>query len=705
MDNTLNIPNQKLVEKHETKYEIKHENGNIIKERNDYIKLENYRGHLNTDPNFLDFGEINENSLCGIIFQITTIDYKENDDSFNHYYKICDSLIECIGFSIHENIGILFHNYSTFPLQYVRNWNFYIKNTIKHKKYEMNYFMNKRINHNMSLISSSTIGSLSNLGLKYSIPIIERKFMSFEWNVGRTNNQLYSFEAMLQYCAIYIDRTLILPFTTHRNHELGMMLNQSNSIWDMIKLSEFCDYLFEEEITLNTIPIKFKQYILDSNDINYDKNTFDIKLNNDDIKWKNELLLLNQDKMIKNEPNFNLLQLLEYRYFTNNDHWKLSHENLIHNNWNNNEWECYVSRGIRDEIPHNSLNNCRLIQFCLGRYAHFKLDDWPIFNVLNFIIPSPRIRKAVDNTIKFWFEQDKNYRIGIHRRAMKEGGKDSSGSPYVCRFRSKSVSISGRYQSLRKHIQNAVGDDKAKGITDLYDRTCAINFDTIQEILKFHKQQPLLQKIFFDSNIKEYKQRLNNIERWFLACDGQEPEILNEFIDNYGAITLNGKILADFWNGPLYWNKPKQMEDEQKSYNKIIETQYLKYLKLFKNEKILNDEEKKWNDLLSDKHKPRWWYDMSKIEFWRKEIVVFDMWMLKRSQFFIGSWHSTLTRNVCHWRGYKNMYNSTNCYLSHKWRAIHDKNHKPPPIDSEYAYNWYDLDVIDKPKLMWKDGF
>eukprot|EP01084_Bolivina_argentea_P203319 347285_1 len=105
---------------------------------------------------------------------------------------------------------------------------------------------------------------------------------------------------------------------------------------------------------------------------------------------------------------------------------------------------------------------------------------------------------------------------------------------------------------------------------------------------------------------------------------------------------------------------------------------------------------------LTDQHQQRWYYDISKIEMWRKEIVVFDMWMLKQSQFFVGSWHSTLTRNVCHWRGYKNMYNSTNCYLTHKWRAMYETQHKVP-IDGDWGYNWFDIDAVDKPLLTWED--
>ena len=225
--------------------------------------------------------------------------------------------------------------------------------------------------------------------------------------------------------------------------------------------------------------------------------------------------------------------------------------------------------------------------------------------------------------------------------------------------------------------------------------------DTIQDILSFHKQEPLLRKIHFDNKIKEYKLRKNQIEPWFLACDNQEPEKLKDFLNKYGAITLNGKLLADFWNGKLYWNKAKNMEIEHIKNAKIVEIQYLKYLKIYFNDDILLKKEYNlWiKRLKTNNHQPRWWYEMSEIEYWRKEIVIFDMWMLKESKFFIGSWHSTLTRNVCHWRGYKNMFNSTNCYLVHKWRSLHDENYKPPNSNDPYSYNWFDINTLDKPKI------
>eukprot|EP01083_Nonionella_stella_P027620 76086_1 len=682
-------------------------------ETHQYVKLTNYRAHLNTDPDFVHFGQINEDSLSGVILKVSNT----NDNTLQQLSATCDSMPQCIGFSRHPSIGVLFHSPSSFPLQYVRNWNFYIKNKAQHKAYEMDRFVNKRINYSMQLVSTSTIPSLATLGLRYAVPIIPRKFMTFEWNLGRTNNQLYSFEAMLQHSVIYL-RSLILPYTTHRNHELGTMLNKSLSVWDMMKLSELVDYVFEHELATHSIPAMTQYAVTDNHDINYDKNTFDIELSSDDKHWKRYFENVPNTenlKSLQNDPNYNLLSLLGYRMFTNNPAWALSHENTIHNDWED-RWQCFVSRGLRDKAPHQALKNCRLLHFALGRYNHFKLDDHPIFDVLQFVIPSQRIRDAVDNHIHLWFEREENYRVGVHRRAMKEGGHDAAGSPYVCRYKAKSLTHSGQYSGLRRHVDTVVrkklenqglNDEelrtKVTAVTDMYDRTCAIEFETVQQILKFHKQEPLLQMIFWDGRIKEYKERKDRIERWFLACDNQEPEELKDLIEKYGAITLNGEVLADFWNGPLYWNMAGAMEKEQRTHGPIVEKQYIKYLKLFASREDVERERDSWVEMSKDNHKVRWWYDMSRIEFWRKEIVVFDMWMLRRSQFFVGSWHSTLTRNVCHWRGYENMYNSTNCYLVHKWRAMHEAQHKPP-IDSDYPFNWFDLDAVEKPLLVWKDG-
>merc|ERR1712228_106674 len=58
-----------------------------------------------------------------------------------------------------------------------------------------------------------------------------------------------------------------------------------------------------------------------------------------------------------------------------------------------------------------------------------------------------------------------------------------------------------------------------------------------------------------------------------------------------------------------------------------------------------------------------------------KEEVLFDMWALKHADFLVGSWMSTLTRNVCHWKGKDGMYNGNMCFLKEKWEdTVSGKN-------------------------------
>merc|ERR1712087_580466 len=103
-----------------------------------------------------------------------------------------------------------------------------------------------------------------------------------------------------------------------------------------------------------------------------------------------------------------------------------------------------------------------------------------------------------------------------------------------------------------------------------------------------------LQQNFWDQRIVEYKERANQMEPWFLACDGQEPEVLEAFIAEQGAITQNGRKLPDFWNGPLFWNRAQEMEDAQKHYAWTAERQYIKYLKLFADEEALERGHSAW---------------------------------------------------------------------------------------------------------------
>ncbi|ETO33719.1 hypothetical protein RFI_03380 [Reticulomyxa filosa] len=83
---------------------------------------------------------------------------------------------------------------------------------------------------------------------------------------------------------------------------------------------------------------------------------------------------------------------------------------------------CHQSADIRDNIPVDILHQCDVIHFAASRYNHFKLDDFPVFDVVQFFIPAKYIRDAVDQFIHQKFGHKQDYRIAVHRRAMKEGG-------------------------------------------------------------------------------------------------------------------------------------------------------------------------------------------------------------------------------------------------------------------------------------------
>ena len=337
-----------------------------------------------------------------------------------------------------------------------------------------------KLSYTQRLLSSDDIPSLSHIwqwksdesneikneikipNYPYGVPLLPRKFVTYEWNVGRTNNQIYSFEAMLQYCVLY-ERTVIVPISTHRNHPIGFTSTDESAIWDFFKLTELCDFVFEYELaTLSTINIPFKDNFdamvkengnmsLSSKEEGFIMNSeFDLKIDGtltDLMKLKPfigkdvsyfskdlEPVLLSGDEwkdmyLSKNEPNFNLLRFLWFREFSLSDQPYTAESKILGSN--DPKYTCHVSNGVRDKISHEKLDKCRLIHFTMGRHNHFKLDDFPIFDVLMFMRPSTPYRISAQQTIIEHFERPENYRVGVHRRAMKEGGMFSICLLYV----------------------------------------------------------------------------------------------------------------------------------------------------------------------------------------------------------------------------------------------------------------------------------
>lgn len=50
------------------------------------------------------------------------------------------------------------------------------------------------------------------------------------------------------------------------------------------------------------------------------------------------------------------------------------------------------------------------------------------------------------------------------------------------------------------------------------------------------------------------------------------------------------------------------------------------------------------------------------------ERALVDMLILSKMPYFVGSWASTFTLNVCKWRGFERRHKSTLCYLEERWK-------------------------------------
>ncbi|ETO17666.1 hypothetical protein RFI_19654, partial [Reticulomyxa filosa] len=126
----------------------------VASEQQEYERLANYRAHVK--PNVIRVNKIDANVLSGTLFDNDNLADVEDASS------LCSLLPQCVGYSVHPTAGVFLHNAEAFPLQYTRNWNFYWK-------------------------------KVANVSFPEDIPLVPRKFFTFQWNFGRTNNQLYSF--------------------------------------------------------------------------------------------------------------------------------------------------------------------------------------------------------------------------------------------------------------------------------------------------------------------------------------------------------------------------------------------------------------------------------------------------------------------------------------------------------------------------------
>lgn len=213
-----------------------------------------------------------------------------------------------------------------------------------------------------------------------------------------------------------------------------------------------------------------------------------------------------------------------------------------------------------------------------------------------------------------------------------------------------------------------------------------MNFSTVNDILSFHKQDEL-QLLDKKKNIKE---------RFWIASDMDESEyILNKWILGENGITLAGeKQLSNFWLTKKYWNKPKFLNENHKILAKMAEKQYIEYIFYYSNN---FGRSSVYITKKNADNQAHWWYETSEVNHWKQECVIFDMWMLTQAEYFIGTWHSTLTRTVCHWRGWDRMHNGSHCFLLHKWTRMNAKS----PLKDE-SQTFFDVTKLKQQILSWE---
>lgn len=276
-----------------------------------------------------------------------------------------------------------------------------------------------------------------------------------------------------------------------------------------------------------------------------------------------------------------------------------------------------VGKGINKEKVDKE---CEMVYLYEGDLGIFKFEKGE-YDVLKYMIPAPYIRNAVEKFLLSTFGSI-NYRIGIHRRAMDEGGKDKkTGSPYVCRWISHGIHGDSRFQWLRNFIDKTVDNNKNDSIIvkQIYQHSCAMTFWDLQNILTFHKQ-PLI----------DYENK-NKKEKFFIAHDHQNQNAINK-MKVYGGVEQPSARNKEKYSS-MEWTKSNEMHN------------------------FVKDKCKKYD------------YCPKQLELQSKEEILFDMWALYYSEFIVGTWASTLTRTVCHWKGFDNsIYNGNQCWLYWKWK-------------------------------------
>jgi len=377
-----------------------------------------------------------------------------------------------------------------------------------------------------------------------------KKYIFFNWNSGRLNNQIRALEASMAY-AKYYNRSLVIPKPRRLNEVTGIHYG----LWDLHWLMTKVDFLLESDMPEELVKL-----------------------------LGNPLQYTNFRDLPKDGEAFNP------------------------------EEECWVHKLIHEKIPNKIQNECKIVYLKESPFGVFRWES-ETTKVSDWLRPAKYIRDAVENFSLKHFPNG-TMRIGVHNRAMKEGGvKDDI--PYMCRWKGMSV-FSSRPDA--QFMKNWVGQytkgnlEERDKILHIYWESCAIKFDALKEILEFHGQEP--------PNIEE---------KFFLGDDGTAPEVLRD-LKNHGAVVWEAHEHTAI-------SKAKQMADMSKTVYGCAPC-------------------------------------FQKIAFEKLERSVLDMLTFTNVQFFVGSWMSTFTETTCRWRGIGRSTNSSLCFFKERWRQAVQKKAK-----------------------------
>lgn len=104
----------------------------------DYQLMENYRPCLILTKENLRFPKIDDKTLNGVLNIIDKNISENSAEQHDILQQMCNVRDDCVGYSIHSTRGIILYNDNAFPLQYVRNWNFYLKTLKKQTNIDNN---------------------------------------------------------------------------------------------------------------------------------------------------------------------------------------------------------------------------------------------------------------------------------------------------------------------------------------------------------------------------------------------------------------------------------------------------------------------------------------------------------------------------------------------------------------------------------------